>query len=111
MENMLYELLSLLVTLAMAGVVELLRRKIGAERLNKIAWELEQKKELARLAVLFVEQAYKDLHGEEKYGQSAKWLSERAGEIGIKITPDEVKGLIESAVKQFKEEWSKPITA
>ena len=85
--------------------VELLRRKLGLEKMRRIQTELETKQELAGLAIRYVEQAYKDLKGQAKYNQAANWLAARAQERGIKITPDEVKGLIEAAVRMAKDEF------
>jgi len=62
------------------------------------------------LAVKFVEQAYKELKGIEKYQVAATWLAAQAAERGINITADEIQGLIEAALRAFKdqfgEEWA-----
>jgi len=93
--------------------VELIRQRIGVEKMKQADIALNAKQELAMLAVKFVEQAYKDLHGQDKYGKAAEWLADRAKEYGLRITPDEVKGLIEGALRTFKdafgEEWAEAI--
>lgn len=108
-----YDLLAILLPLLAGFLVELLRRKLGTEKIRKIQEELVTKQELAILAVRFVEQVYQELHGPEKYQKAAEWLAARAGELGIKVTPDEIKGLIEAALRAFKdefgEEWAKQI--
>ncbi|NLZ52784.1 MAG: hypothetical protein GX892_06510 [Thermoanaerobacteraceae bacterium] len=62
-------------------------------------------------AYRFVEQVYKDLHGPDKYQKAAEWLAARAQEHGLKLTADEIKGLIEAALRQLKDafgnEWAK----
>lgn len=107
--------LIILVTLAAGYAVAYLRKRLGVEGMQKIEAELALKQELASLAVRFVEQVYRDLHGEEKYNQAAQWLAERAGEIGLSVTVEEIKGLIEAALRAFKdefgEEWAKQIEA
>mgnify|MGYP000873546341 FL=1 len=100
-----YDLLSILLPVLAVMAAEWLRRKIGAERLQRIQQELETKQELAALAVRFVEQAFKDLHGEDKYNQAADWLAARAQEKGIEITTSEIKGLVEAALRAFKDEF------
>jgi len=103
--------LIILVTLAAGFVVAYLRKRLGVEGMQKIEAELALKQELAALAVRFVEQAFRDLKGKDKYDQAAQWLSGRAGEIGLSVTAEEVKGLIEAALRAFKdefgEEWAK----
>lgn len=107
--------LIILVTLAAGYLVAYLRKRLGVEGAQKIEAELALKQELAALAVRFVEQAFRDLKGEEKYNQAAQWLSGRAREIGLSVTAEEVKGLIEAALRAFKdefgEEWAKRMEA
>ncbi|HBK85521.1 MAG TPA: holin [Firmicutes bacterium] len=109
--NMAYDILSILLPVLAVMLAEWLRRKIGVERLARIQRELETKKELAALAVKFVEQAYKDLKGEEKFQEAAQWLATQAIDRGINITADEIRGLIESTLRAFKdtfgEDWAK----
>ena len=104
-------LISLLITLGIGFLVELLRRWVGLEGLKRITWQLDQKKELALIAVKFAQQAYKQCSGAERYNRAAEWLAARAQERGIGVNGDEVKGLIESTVRQIKdqlgEEWAK----
>ncbi len=111
--NLAYDLLAILIPLLAGFLVELLRRKLGTEKMRKIQEELTAKQELALLAVRFVEQVYTDLHGEEKYNKAAEWLVAQAAKIGLKLTADEVKGLIEAALREMKdafgEEWANAI--
>lgn len=106
-------ILIILVTLAAGAIVVYLKRRLGVEGVQKLETELVLKQELATLAVRFVEQVYRDLGGEEKYSQAALWLSSRLGEKGINISPDEIRGLIEAALRELKDqfgnEWAKAI--
>lgn len=108
-------LLIILVTLAAGFVVAYLRRRLGVEGMQKIERELALKQELAVLAVRFVEQVYLDLNGPEKYSHAALWLSSRLAERGIEISPDELKGLVEAALRELKDEfgnaWAKEIAS
>ena len=98
-------ILIILVTLLAGYAVAFIRKRLGVEGMQKIESELAVKQELALLAVRFVEQAYRDLHGEEKYNQAAQWLADRAGEAGLNVTAEEIKGLIEAALRAFKDEF------
>lgn len=97
-----------------AATVELIRRKLGVEKIQRIQKELETKQELAGLAVRLVEQSYKELKGPAKYNQAANWLVTQARQRGINISDDEVKGLIEAAIRIakdiFGEEWAKQVS-
>ena len=100
-----YDILSILLPVLAVMLAEWLRRKIGVERLTRIQRELQTKKELAALAVKFVEQVYKDLKGEEKYQEAAQWLATQAAERGINITAEEIQGLIEAALRSLKDTY------
>lgn len=108
-----YDLLAILIPALAALAVEYLRRRLGTERVKRIQEELAAKQELATLAVRFVEQVYRDLHGPDKYQKAAEWLAARAQEHGLKLTADEIKGLIEAALRQLKDafgnEWAKQL--
>lgn len=98
-------ILIIIVTVAAGYAVLYLRKRLGLEGMQKIEKELAMKQELALLAVRFAEQVYKDYKGEEKYNQAARWLSGRAKDVGLVIAPEEVKGLVEAALRAFKDEF------
>lgn len=100
----LVQLLIALVTVGTGFVINYLKNKIGTEKLKKIQEQLLAKKELAILAVKFAEQAFNSFDGETKYNEAAKFLSTRAKEVGLLISEDEIKGLIEAALRQIKDE-------
>lgn len=103
--QVLYDALVLLATVAAGFAVAWLRKRLGVEGMRKIETELATKQELAALAVRFVEQAYKNLDGADKYDMAARWLSDQAKGFGLKVSSDEVKGLIEAALRAFKDEF------
>lgn len=111
--DLLYNLLLVLVTLLAGYAVAWVRKKIGVEGMKRIEAELATKQELAILAVRFVEQVYKYNHGEAKYNKAAEWLAAQAAKVGLKLTEDEIKGLIEAALRELKDafgnEWAKQI--
>jgi len=102
--RLLYDIIAVLVPILMAYLVAWIQKRLGSEKVQKIICELETKKELARIAVMFVQQAYKDLGGPEKYEKAAEWLSDAAQKMGIQLSEDEIKGLIEAALKELKAE-------
>lgn len=59
------------------------------------------KKAVARTVVQFVEQVYKDLHGEEKFNAALATAEEMLAEKGITVTALEMRVLIEAAVAEF----------
>ena len=65
------------------------------------------KKDLAKTVVQFVEQVYKDLHGEEKLNAALTAFSEMLAEKGITITDLEMRMLIEAAVAEFNDAFKK----
>ena len=98
-------ILIILVTLLTGYAVVFIRKRLGVEGMQRIETELAVKQELASLAVRFVEQAFVDLKGEEKYTRAAIWLADRAKDIGLNISDAEIKGLIEAALRAFKDEF------
>jgi LL-H family phage holin len=107
------QVMAVIIPVLAAMVVELIRRKLGTEKFQQIQGELAAKRELALLAVRFVEQVYIDLHGPEKYNAAAEWMAEQAMGKGIPLDAGEIKGLIEAALREMKdsfgEEWAKGI--
>ena len=60
-------------------------------------------KELAKIAVSFVEQVYIDIKGEEKLEKAKDKLVELANKEGIAVTDADVDAFIENAVREMKE--------
>ena len=102
--QLLYDLLALLIPILVGYAIAWLQKRIGTEKLEAVVRELATKRELARVAVLFVQQAYKDLGGPEKYEKAAEWLSDMSEYMGLDLTPEEIKALIEAALKELKAE-------
>ncbi len=106
-----YDVLAVLLPVVALALAEWIRRLIGNERLARIKQELEAKQELAGIAVSFVQQVYKDLDGNDKLLKAIFWLEEMLGDRGIKFSEEELRGLIESSLRAFKdvfgEEWGK----
>lgn len=64
------------------------------------------KKTVAKTVVRFVEQVYKDLHGEEKFNAALATAEEMLAEKGITVTALEMRVLIEAALAEFNGAFS-----
>ena len=87
---------------AIAGYVGIVIKNLVTKYLND-----KTKKAVAKSAVQFVEQVYKDIHGEEKLAEALAAASEMLAEKGITVTDLELRVLIEAAVAEFNESFEK----
>jgi hypothetical protein len=71
--------------------------------------KLDTVKEIARVVVKFVEQVYKDIHGEKKMEEALKAFSEMLNNKGITISELEMRVYLESALAEFNEAFNKEI--
>ena len=67
----------------------------------------EVKQSVCRTVVRFVEQVYKDLHGDEKLYKAMHRASEILFDYGINITEHELVATIEAAVNEFNNSFAK----
>ena len=117
MQEAIVEALSILLpaaaTVLAVMAVSWLKGRIGVEGMEKIELELYAKQELARLAVRSVEQVYRDIGGAKKLDHALNWLGNQLKERGFKLDDDEMRGLIEAALREMKdafgEEWARKI--
>ena len=91
----LYEILAVLLS-ALFGLLGMALKAMADRFFND-----QTKAALAKTAVLFVEQVYRDLHGEEKLEKACGILSGKLQERGIPITAEELKLLTEAAVGEM----------
>ena len=89
--------------LAMAGIFGMIAKNLVSKHLDT-----DTKRTLAKVVVQFVEQTYKNLHGEDKLNAALNVLAEMLLEKGIHTSELEMKVLIESAVAEFNEVFNKP---
>lgn len=78
-----------------------------AKNLYKKYVTTEIKQSVARTVVRFVEQVYKDIHGQEKLREAMQKASSILEEYGITITENELVALIEAAVNEFNNSFAK----
>lgn len=110
--RMAYDILAILIIGAVTLLIGWLKKKLGVEGLRKVQEELTAKQELALLAVKAVEQLWGGvLHGDQKVQKAAEIISQQAARIGIAISAEEIRTLIEWAVRtmkdEFGEQWAK----
>jgi hypothetical protein len=97
---------ALLIPALVGWIIALVNKRLGIEGMKKVQKELEAKRDLSVIAVQFVEQAYKDLHGQDKYDKAAEWLSAQAAARGLQVTSGEIQGLIESTLRLLKDQFT-----
>ena len=81
---------------AIAGYIGIVVKNLVTKYIND-----KTKRAVAKSAVKFVEQVYKDIHGEEKLREALKAASDMLAEKGIAITDLELRVLVEAAVLEF----------
>lgn len=104
---LLEKLVYIAVMISLSALTYFLKEKGVISKIQKIQLSDDIKQHAAYLAVLFAQQVYED--NEEKYFQASQFISKYLSERGIKVTEEEIRILIESALKQakagFKEMW------
>lgn len=92
------------VLMVMAGIVGYQVKKLY----NKYI-DTQVKKDIVESTVQYVEQVFKDIHGQEKLDKALERASELLKEAGITVSHTELETLIESAVNGFNEGllWNK----
>ena len=95
------EILYAIIT-AIAGYIGIVLKNLCTKFIND-----KTKQAVAKTAVQFVEQVYKDLHGEEKLDKALTAASEMLNEKGITVSNLEMRALIEAAVAEFNNAFKK----
>lgn len=96
------DILMILITIGVGFLVAYLKKKLGVEKLRKIQKESEFIKEVVTIGVKYAEQKYSS---GEKLDAATEWITTRLNEKGIKISKEEVEGLIESTIRDIKDEF------
>lgn len=89
---------------ALAGIFGMVLKRLAEKVLDTPV-----KMQLAKIAVQFVEQTYKELHGEDKLDAALMALAGLLAEKKIDASADEMRILIEAAVAEFNEVFKKPV--
>ncbi len=80
---------------------------VQAKNLYRKYVNTEIKQAIVKNAVLFVEQTCKDIHGREKLLEAMKKASAMLEEYGIEVSSEELVTMIESAVREFINNFNK----
>lgn len=89
---------------AIAGYIGVVVKGLVAKYIND-----KTKEAVAKTAVQYVEQVYKDLHGEEKLYEALTAASDMLAEKGITVSELEMRVLIEAAVGEFNNAFKKTV--
>ena len=89
---------------AIVGYIGIVAKNVYVKYIND-----KTKQAVAKTVVQYVEQVYKDMHGDEKLAQALSAASEMLLEKGISISRLELRALIEAAVAEFNEVFSKTV--
>lgn len=95
------EIIALIVAVVFGGL------GFVAKNLAKTYLNDKRKQDIAKVVVRFVEQCYKELHGQEKLHAALNRASAIMAEKGIDFSVTEMETLIESAVAEFNEAFKK----
>lgn len=105
------QVLYVVVTVALGFLIKFLRERGYIEKAKQVQIDDNLKRAASELAVLAVQQLYRDLDGKEKFNHATQYVSGYLSERGIKISDTEIKILLESSIKlakkQFGSEWEK----
>lgn len=100
-----YGILSAVIT-AVASALGVLAKKIW----DKVAGDKikdETKKDLAETVIKYVEQVYKDIHGEEKLEAALDAFANMLAQKGISISELEMRVYLEAALAKFNDAFTK----
>lgn len=97
------EIMYMIIT-AIAGYVGIVLKNLCTKYIND-----KTKQSVAKSAVQFVEQVYKNLHGEDKLNAALTAAAEMLTEKGIHVTDLELRVLVEAAVSEFNKAFEKNV--
>lgn len=102
---MLIDILNEIVPVLITGLVAVLSY-LGVAIKNKVAEKIdtETKKSLVETTVKYIEQVYKDVHGDEKLQIALQKAASLFKEKGIKIGTTELEMMIEEVVNNINKE-------
>ena len=87
---------------AIAGYLGIVIKNLYTKYINN-----KTKQDVAKSVVKFVEQVYKDLHGEEKLNAALAAATEMLAENDITVSELEMRVLIEAALAEFNNAFNK----
>lgn len=100
--SILTDLLMVIATVGAGFLVAFLKKKLGVEKLRKLQQESEFIKEVVKAGVQYAEQRFST---GEKLDEAVNWITSTLNAKGFIVTTQEVEGLIEATIRQFKDEF------
>lgn len=85
--------LAILIPALVGWGISLINKKIGTEKVKQVKEQIETKEGLAYHTVCYIEQAYKDLHDNDKLQKAIEWMTKVVNSHGLKLTTDELGDL------------------
>lgn len=108
--QLMFDVLKIVLPVLGVMLVRYIFSKVDIDKQDKIKSIIENKKDLAMIAVRFVEQVYKDIDGEEKFHHAFEWVASAFEKYGYPVDADEIEGLIEATLRQMKDEFTEQWT-
>lgn len=93
-----------LILCAIAGICGAAFKKLYQKHIDD-----DTKRAIARTVVAFVEQVWKDIHGPEKFKKALETAEVLLKKKGIDFDAEEMEILIEAAVAEFNDAFTKPV--
>lgn len=90
------------IVMAIAGYIGIVVKNLCSKYIND-----NTKRAVAESTVQFVEQVYKDLHGEDKLNAAMSAAADMLTEKGIVVSDMELRVLLEAAVAKFNDAFNK----
>ena len=87
---------------AIFGILGMVAKNIASKYLDN-----DTKRTMAKVVVQFVEQTYKELHGDAKLKAALKVFAQLLAEKNIDASVTEMKVLLEAAVAEFNKAFEK----
>ena len=103
--NVMNQYLSQIILALILALAAFLGAQIKAIYKKYVTTEIKQS--VCRTTVRYIEQVYKDIHGPEKLAQAMRKASEMLEEYGITISEGELVAMLEAAVNEFNDAFSK----
>lgn len=102
LETVVQALVGLLVTVALVGIAAVQGKVQTWLAARTTAEQQAILHQLGAEAAAFAESAYKAGGGPEKLELALAYVSEKAGTIGLPVTPEGIRAVVEKAVLDFK---------
>lgn len=98
--------LAVFIPILAAFAANCLKHYANNQKLIKMKQTIENKQFIAREAVLFAQQVFKEADGEKKYLAAVQILAAKCSRYRIAVTEEEIDELVHTALKCAKKEFA-----